>query len=179
VVGASVLAPLVSVPAAVLVVAGVAKLRSPRAASGALTAAGLPAGSVPARAVGAVEALTGAAVLAEPSRPSLALAAALYAALAWFAARLLRSSAEVASCGCFGADAPPSRLHAVFDAGAAVLLAAAAISPPPGLAVLAGRAPLAGAGLVVACAAAAYAVTLVLAHLPQTFAAYRPPGEAA
>jgi Methylamine utilisation protein MauE len=179
VVGASVAAPLVSVPAAVLVVAGVAKLRSPAAAGEALRAAGLPSGSVPARVVGAAEAAAGAAVLAAPSRPALVLAAALYAALAWFAMRLLRPAAEAASCGCFGADAPPSRVHVLFDAGAALLLAAAALAPPPGIPALAGRAPLAGAGLVVACATAAYAVTLVLAHLPAAAAAYRPRREAA
>src|SRR5579871_1193327 len=102
VVGASVAAPLVSVPAAVLVVAGVAKLRSPGAAVEALRAAGLTAGRVRARAVGAAEALAGAAVLAVPSRPTLVLAALLYAALTVFAVRLLRSG-PVASCGCFGA----------------------------------------------------------------------------
>lgn len=177
-VGASVAAPLVSVPAAVLVVAGVAKLRAPASAVGALRAAGLRSGRALARAVGAAEVAAGAAALALPSRPALVLAAALYAALACVAVRLLRA-ADVASCGCFGADAPPSRLHVLFDAWAALLMAAAALSPPPSVAALAVRAPLAGAGLVVACAAAAYAVTLVLAHLPQAVAAYRPAREAA
>ena len=178
-VGASEAAPLVSVPAAVLVVAGVAKLRAPAAAASALRSAGLPAGRGPARAVGAVEVLVGAAALALPSRPALALAAALYAALAWFAVRLLRSPAAVESCGCFGGDAPPSRVHALYDAGAALLMALAALSPPPGVAELAARAPFAGIGLVVACATAAYAVTLALGQLPAAVAAYRPPGEAA
>jgi uncharacterized membrane protein YphA (DoxX/SURF4 family) len=178
VVGASVAAPLVSVPAAVLVVAGVAKLRAPASAAAALHAAGLPSGRLPARAVGAVEMVAGATVLVAPSRPALALAAALYAALAWFAVRLLRA-AGVTSCGCFGADAPPSRVHVLFDAVAALLMAAAALSPPPAVPALAVRAPLAGIGLVVACAAAAYAVTLVLSHLPQAVAAYRPAREAA
>jgi Methylamine utilisation protein MauE len=173
VVGASVAAPLVSVPAAVLVVAGVAKLRAPASAAAALRAAGLPSGRPLARAVGAAEVAAGTAALAVPSRPALALAAALYAALACVAVRLLRA-ADLASCGCFGVDAPPSRVHVLFDAGAALVLAAAALSPPPAVAALAVRAPLAGVGLVVACAAAAYAVTLVLAHLPQAVAAYRP-----
>ncbi len=177
-VGASVAAPLVSVPAAVLVVAGVAKLRAPASAGDALRAAGLPPGRVPARVVGAAELMAGAAVLVAPSRPALALAAALYAALACVAVRLLRASV-VASCGCFGAAAPPSRVHVLFDVGAALLMAGAALSPPPAVLALAVRAPLAGVGLVVACAAAAYAVTLVLAHLPQAVAAYRPPREAA
>ena len=51
--------------------------------------------------------------------------AALYAVLAGFAVRLLRTAAPVASCGCFGADAPPSRLHAGFDAAAAAVAALA------------------------------------------------------
>jgi hypothetical protein len=179
VVGASEAAPLVSVPAAVLVVAGVAKLRSPAAAASALRSAGLPSGRGRARAVGAVEVLVGASALALPSRPSLALAAALYAALAWFAVRLLRLPDAVESCGCFGGDAPPSRVHAVYDAGAALLIALAALSPPPGVAELAARAPVAGIGLVVACATAAYAMTLVLGQLPAAVAAYRPRGGAA
>jgi hypothetical protein len=179
VVGASVAAPLVSVPAAVLVVAGVAKLRAPAAAGDALRAAGLPGVPAAARTIGAVEALVGGAALTVPSRPALVPAAALYAALAWFAVRLLRSPDAVASCGCFGADAPPSRAHALFDAGAALLMALAALSPPPGIPALAARAPLAGAGLVVASASAAYAVTLVLGHLPAAVAAYRPGREAA
>jgi len=121
----------------------------------------------------------GASALALPSRPSLALAAALYSALAWFAVRLLRLPAAVESCGCFGGDAPPSRVHAVYDAGAALLMALAALSPPPGVAELAARAPVAGIGLVVACATAAYAMTLVLGRLPAAVAAYRPRGGAA
>jgi Methylamine utilisation protein MauE len=179
VVGASVAVPLVSVPAAVLVVAGVGKLRAPAAAAEALRGAGLPSGWGRARAVGAVEAAVGAFALAAPSPPVLVLAAALYAALAAFAVRLLRSAAPVASCGCFGADAPPSRLHAGFDVAGAAILGLAALSPPAGVPALAARAPLAGVGLVAGCAAAAYAVTLVLGHLPQAAAAYRPRREAA
>jgi len=174
VVGASVTAPLVSVLAAVLVVAGLQKLRAPAAAADAMRAAGLPAGAGAARAVGLAETGIGALVLAAPSRPALAAMAALYAILACFAVRLLRSPAPVASCGCFGADdAPPSPLHAVFDAAAAALAALAATSPPPGLPELAARAPLAGVGLVAGCLASAYAVSLVLGHLPQAARAYR------
>ena len=173
-VGTSVTAPLVSVLAAVLLVAGVGKLRAPAAATEALRAAGLPAGLVPARLVGVLEVVVGAVALAVPSAASLGAMAALYAVLAGFAVRLLRTEDAAASCGCFGADAPPSRLHAGFDVAAAAIAAVAAASPPPGLPELAARAPLAGVGLVAGCAAAAYAVTLVLTHLPQAALAYRP-----
>jgi hypothetical protein len=105
--------------------------------------------------------------------------AVLYAGLGAFALRLLRAAAPAASCGCFGADAPPSPLHAAFDAGAALVTAAAAFGPPPGLPELAAGAPLTGIALVAGCAAAAYAVTLVLGRLPEAMAAYRPPPRSA
>jgi hypothetical protein len=179
VVGASVAGPLVSVLAVVLVVAGGGKLRSPAAAADALRAAGLPAGALPARLVGAVEAAIGLLVLVAPTRPALLLMAALYAVLGVFALRLLLAAEPVASCGCFGADAPPSPLHAVFDAAAVLVALAAAIEPPPGLPELAARAPLPGVALVTGCLAAAYAVTLVLGRLPEALAAYRPRRSAA
>jgi uncharacterized membrane protein YphA (DoxX/SURF4 family) len=179
VVGASVAGPLVSVLAVVLVVAGAGKLRSPAAAADALRSAGLPSGTLPARLAGTAEAAIGALALVAPSRPALALMAALYAVLGAFAVRLLRAAGPAASCGCFGADAPPSPLHAVFDAAAAVVAAAAATGPPPGLPEMAARAALPGIALVAGCLGAAYAVTLVLGRLPEAMAAYRPRGSAA
>jgi len=171
---ASVTAPLVSVLAAVLVVAGLGKLRAPAAAADAMRAAGLPSVSGGARLVGAAELGVGALALVAPSRLSLSAMAATYALRGWFAARLLRRPEPVASCGCFGADAPPSRLHAGFDAIAAAAAGLFAVHPPSGLPELAARAPLAGAGLVAGCCACAYAVSLALRHLPQTATAYRP-----
>jgi Methylamine utilisation protein MauE len=174
VVDASVTAPLVWVPAAVLVVAGLGKIGAPAAAVEAMRAAGLPAGVTAARAVGAVEAGLGLLALAAPSARVLILTAALYALLAAFAVRLLRAGDGVASCGCFGADGPPSRLHAGFDVLAALALAASAAAPPPGLLGLAVRAPVAGAGLAAGCWGCAYAVSLALRHLPAAAGAYRP-----
>jgi len=174
VVGASVAGPLVSVLAVVLVVAGGGKLRSPAAAADALRSAGLPAGALPARLVGAAEAAIGLLVLVVPARPALVLMAGLYAVLGAFALRLVLAAEPVASCGCFGADAPPSPLHAAFDAAAALVALTAAVEPPPGLPELAARAPLPGVALVAGCVAAAYAATLVLGRLPEAVAAYRP-----
>jgi uncharacterized membrane protein YphA (DoxX/SURF4 family) len=174
VVDASVTAPLVSVLAAVLVVAGLGKLRAPAAAAEAMRAAGLHSGAVSARLVGAAELGVGALALVAPSRPSLGAMAGTYALLAWFAARLLHRPEPVASCGCFGADAPPSRLHTGFDITAAAAAGLFAIHPPAGLPELAARAPLAGAGLVAGCCACAYAVSLALRYLPQAATAYSP-----
>ena len=173
-VDASVTTPLVSVLAAVLVVAGIGKLRAPAAAAGAMRSAGLPTGAVPARLVGVVELGVGVLALAVPTRASLLALAGVYALLGWFAVRLLRRPEPVASCGCFGTDAPPSRLHAGFNLAAAVAVGLVALHPPPGLAAQAARAPLAGIGLVAGCCACAYAVTLVLAFLPQAAGAYTP-----
>jgi uncharacterized membrane protein YphA (DoxX/SURF4 family) len=169
---ASVTAPLVSVLAAVLVVAGLGKLRVPAAAADAMRAAGLPSGAVSARLVGTAEVGVGALALVAPSRPSLGALAAVYTLLAWFAVRLLRRPEPVASCGCFGADAPPSRLHAGFDLTAAAAAALFALNPPAGVPELAARAPLAGVGLVAGTCACAYAVSLALRHLPQAATAY-------
>jgi uncharacterized membrane protein YphA (DoxX/SURF4 family) len=171
---ASVTAPLVSVLAAVLVVAGLGKLRAPTAAADAIRAAGFSSGAVPARLVGAAELGVGALALVAPSRPALGALAAVYTLLAWFATRLLRRPEPVASCGCFGADAPPSRLHAGFDVIAATAVALFAVHPPAGLPELAARAPLAGVGLVAGCCACAYAVSLALGYLPQAATAYSP-----
>ena len=181
-VGASVTAPLVSVLAAVLVVAGLGKLRAPAAAADAMRAAGMPAGTVPARLAGSVETAVGIVVLAAPSQPALLAMAALYAVLAGVSVRLLRAAVPAASCGCFGADAPPSRLHAWFDAAAALIAALAAVTPPPQhCPTLAASAP-AGRRWPrgPAARAAAYAVSLVLRHLRGSLAtAYRPGREAA
>jgi uncharacterized membrane protein YphA (DoxX/SURF4 family) len=174
VVDASVTTPLVSVLAAVLVVAGLGKLRAPAAAAGAMRSAGLPAGALPARLVGAVELGVGVLALAAPARVSLLALAGIYALLGWFAARLLRRPEPVPSCGCFGTDAPPSRLHAAFNVAAAAAIVLVALHPPPGLPEQAAHAPLAGVGLVAGCCACAYAVTLVLAFLPQAAGAYTP-----
>ncbi len=167
-------APLVSVLAAVLVGAGLGKLRAPAAAADAMRAAGFHSGALSARLVGAAELGVGALALIAPSRPSLAAMAGIYALLGWFAARLLRRPEPVVSCGCFGADAPPSRLHAGFDITAAAAAALFAVDPPSGLPELAARAPLAGAALVVGCCACAYAVSLALRYLPQAATAYSP-----
>jgi hypothetical protein len=179
VVGASVAGPLVSVLAVVLMVAGAGKLRAPAAAADALRAAGLPPGAIPARLVGSAEAGVGLLVLIAPSRPALVLMASLYAVLGAVALRLVLASEPAASCGCFGADTPPSPLQAAFDAGAVVVAVAAAVDPPPSLPELAARAPLAGVALVAGCCAAVYAVTLVLGRLPEALAACRPRRSAA
>ena len=180
VVGTSVTVPLVSVLAAVLVVAGLGKLRAPAAAADAMRAAGVPAGPGPARLAGGLEVAVGIAVLAAPSRPALAgHGGALRGPRLRRRAAAARSGAGRVVRVLRRRRARPRRLHAWFDAGAALVAAAIAVSPPPGIATQAARAPLAGVGLVAGCAAAAYAVSLVLRHLPEVATAYRPGQEAA
>jgi hypothetical protein len=127
----SALAPTFATAAALLVLAGASKLRSPLTARAALAAAGLPVGDVAARLLGAGELVLGAACLAWPTPLLAGSLAAAYLAFAAVVALLLRRGGAV-PCGCFGADAfSASRLHAAMDlVAAAVCLAAIAVRPP-------------------------------------------------
>jgi len=159
-------APL-AVAALVLVVAGVAKLRAPAPAAGALRELGLPAAAPAIRAFAVGEIALGMWALVDPSSaPAIALACC-YAA---FAGLALLLAARRASCGCFGEDEfPASRFQALLSAVLAVACAAAAVWPPSGLLDRpAGQAAV----LVVGIAASAYATVLAYTQLPAAWSAW-------
>ncbi|MEA2390284.1 MAG: hypothetical protein QOK31_393 [Solirubrobacteraceae bacterium] len=154
--------------AAVLVVAGAAKLRAPGAAADAVRQAGLRGGTGAIRALAAVEIAVGLACLAFPVRPlALALAAA-YLGFAAFTVRLIRTSKANGSCGCFGERSVPAhRGHVVLNGLGAAIAGIAVAAPPVGLvgSVAHEGAPRALL-LALGVAAAAWALCLLYTALP-------------
>jgi hypothetical protein len=166
------LAPLVWTLAALLAIAGIAKLRYPAPAANAMARAGFGAGLSGARLTGLLECGVGAWVLLDPSVPALGALALAYATLAsgiWAMRR-----ADVADCGCFGESASlkPSRLHLAVNLIAAALVALAALSPPPGLRAAIERAPLEAVALIAGVAAAILLSYLAFTALQGAWSAY-------
>jgi hypothetical protein len=163
----------IAVAAIVLAVAGVAKLRSPRAAAQALAGAGFAVRPGPAamRAIAGGEIALAAGVLLAPGRATSALLAATYASLALVASALARAGTP---CGCFGAEdgTPVSRAHVWLSAAIAVVAAAGVAWPPHGLAWLLSRSPATSATLALGIAGAAYALVLAYTELPAAWRAW-------
>ncbi|HEX5260415.1 MAG TPA: MauE/DoxX family redox-associated membrane protein [Gaiellales bacterium] len=138
-VGSEARAALVAVPAALLVVAGAAKLAGGgRELGSALEALGLPRAA--ARPLAAVELLVGVACLLAPSTPPLIAMATLYASFAAVTVVRLRRG-DRAACGCLWGDDESSRTQVAVDLAAAVIAAAGALAPPPSLLRLAADRP--------------------------------------
>ncbi|MGI8579268.1 MAG: MauE/DoxX family redox-associated membrane protein [Solirubrobacteraceae bacterium] len=160
------LPPLLTV-AAVLVVAGVAKLRAPGRAVGALQEAGLPGGRTVIRLVAVAELAVGLMNLLAPSRGSAAALALAYLAFAVFTARLIRIGRAGSSCGCFGEGAAPAHAgHVALNLMAAGLGSLAVLSPPDGLVAILRRDPALGSLTLLTVAGAAWALCLIYAALP-------------
>ena len=152
---------------ALLVVAGVAKLRDPVPLVRALRSVGLRVPAPAVRVGAAAEVALGAAALLTGSRTAAALVALSYAAFSGFVLVALRRGGVVSSCGCFGrADVPPTRTHAVLTAGLAAVAAAVAVRPIGPLVPLLDGSPAAGAPLLLATAAVAAVAYAALAVLP-------------
>lgn len=154
------------VGAALLLMAGTAKVARPVASTEALTLAGFPASSRVARGLGVGEVVLGALVLGAATLPTplptlvVAGVGLAYLAFAVVAARLLAAGAS--SCGCFGeVDAPLSRLHVAVDAALAAAGVVAATGAPPTVGGL-----LPTALVVVVVAAAAWMLRALLVQVP-------------
>lgn len=163
--------PLLSVSfatvAIVLVAAGASKLLRPAPTMGALGAMRLPASAGLVRAIGLLEVGIGAAALLLESWVPAALVAAAYAAFVVFVAAALRRGTYLQTCGCFGGlEVPPTRIHLVVDAVAALLGVAALIVAPEVLVDLVASEALAGIPLLVVVATAAFLVVATLTVLP-------------
>ncbi|MCW2608064.1 MAG: hypothetical protein JWO60_2757 [Frankiales bacterium] len=143
--------------AALLVLAGAAKVLDPAPLVRALRSLGLPGGPLVVRLAAAAEVVVGVAALLTGSRAAALAVAASYALFTAVVVRGLLRGGVLASCGCFGkADTPPTRTHAVVTAGLAAV--ALAVDPPtPGALTL---------PLLVASAAVAVTAYLALAVLP-------------
>jgi Methylamine utilisation protein MauE len=158
--------------AGILVVSGVAKVRSPRPAAESLFANGVPVGAWMVRLLAVAEIVLGLAAILRP-RPAVAFAVAGAYVLFAVAASLFLWSPRVRSCGCMGDRAvPPSVLHVVMNLAAAAFAAAAALtgvdSLPSVVATLGWGAPL----LVAGSAAVAYLAASAVSLFPAAYGAY-------
>src|SRR4051794_5899759 len=93
--------------AALLVLAGVAKIVRPDATVGALRSVGAPASVLAVRALGAWEATLGTAALIVGGVVVDVLVGAAYAAFLAFVVSARWRGGAVTSCGCFGRDDTP------------------------------------------------------------------------
>lgn len=156
--------------ALVLCIAGLAKLRSPTAAAGALTAIGLPGRAMLVRAFATGELALGAACALSPSAATATTATCVYAAFAGISLVLARHRK---ACGCFGEhDAPATVAQSVLSGLLALLAVTAALFPPHGLGWLLARSPQYAAVFALGTGGLAYAIVLVYTELPQAWRAW-------
>jgi hypothetical protein len=152
---------------ALLVLAGVPKLKDPMPLVRALRSVRLPASRALVRALAVVEVVVGLSAVVHPGPLTGAAVTASYLVFTAFVALTLRRGGVLGSCGCFGRpDTPPTIGHPVVTAGFAAGAGALVLAPPAGP-VWASATPemvaLAGfAGLV------GWLAYLVMAVLPTT-----------
>jgi hypothetical protein len=140
-----------------LILTGIAKIRSPNEVARALGALGLPGGSLLGVAIGAVEVIVGVSALF--FELALAVQGVVYVAFSIWIVVALRSDAPLASCGCLGRpDTPPTVAHLVMNLLAAVFSFGAAVTGPIEL----------GGGLEGAAALTVVAVGVYLAYIVLT-----------
>lgn len=159
-------APLLAA-AAILVLAGAAKLREPGPAIRFASTLGIPGAGVFVRAAAGVEILVGVGALLRP-RPAAIAIALLFALFTVLAARQLRRGDSL-PCGCLGArEVVPSRFHLWLNGTCAGVGVLAAFAPPPAFVTYAAAQPLsavvvglAAVGVALLCQAGlVYAPTL-------------------
>ncbi len=164
--------------AAVLVVAGLAKLLRPTPTAIVMARAGLGGRDVHARLLGGVEVVTGSAAVVLGGRLSAAAVGLCYLAFAAFTARQV-ASGEPADCGCFGAaSAPTTLVHVVANAGLAALAGWASLAPVGGIRELWSAGAGTALGLLLIVAVATMALRALLTDLPAALAAGRGHAEA-
>jgi hypothetical protein len=121
------------VVAALLGVAGLAKVRRPLPTAQAMRTAGLPGSLGLARALGVIEVVVALLALGFGGPSTALVVAAAYVAFASVSIRLVARGAA-GGCGCFGDEsAPVTNLHVGLDLVAAVLAGLAALWPTDGL----------------------------------------------
>jgi hypothetical protein len=160
--------------AALVLVAGIAKLVRPAGTAAAIIAAQPPRHLERGVTRGAVEALgvaeigAGAAALGFGNRATAALIAAAFIAFSAFAVRLLRVNRGNADCGCFGVSAAPVHpVHVGVNVVAAALAVAAAVQPPGSLLDVPGHQPWVGVPFFALTVLATYAAYLALTALTE------------
>lgn len=172
--------------AALLVLAGVPKVRDPGDLVRAVRSVGLPLGRGAVRAFAVAEVVVGVVALVAPGPVTAGMLAMTYAVFTAFVVLALSRGGVLSSCGCFGrADTPPTRAHAVVTGGAtSVALVVAGTVPVAPWSVLADLGVAAVSGLVALTALVAFLAWQVMAVLPSVdpravrSAAGRRPGRA-
>jgi hypothetical protein len=168
-----VLGGLLWVVAGILAVGGLAKLRGPEATVPMLRALGLPASPLLARALGLVEVAVGVAASLLGGW-ALAAAVAVLFLVFTIAVLRLRAGGEAVSCGCFGrSSAPPTMIHAVVDAVAALVAVAAAVTDAPGFLSMRPDLPAAGLSQLGLTVLAVWLGVALLTVLPEALVAAR------
>ncbi len=166
--------------AVLLAVAGVAKAYRPLPTVRALRSVSLPASIANARTVtllGAGEAVLAVAALFTAGPIAPALVALSYAGFAIFVGYAMARGGSISSCGCFGKpDSPPTALHVVVNAGAALVAAAAAIWPAKSPVAELAASPGAGVALVALVLVIAGLAYLALAEWPRLMGVIREGG---
>lgn len=157
--------------------AGALKLSRPGPTVDVMKAAGLGRLARPAgvRVLATGECLAGGVALLFAPAAAIAATAILYASFAAFLSYVLLSGREVESCGCAGRSAvPPNWIHVGLNGAAALIAAAAALSPPSGLVGATGLWP---AGqlvlLLIAAGWTAFLAYVCVTILPEVMFAYR------
>jgi hypothetical protein len=136
-----ILLPPLLAAAAMLVLAGVAKLQQPVPAIRFAATLSVPLPGVFVRVAALVEILVGVGALLQPRAAAIAIAL-LYALFTGLVARQLRRGGGV-PCGCLGArELPPSRLHLFLNGACVCVGCLAAFAPPPPFATFAAAQPL-------------------------------------
>jgi hypothetical protein len=174
---AGVLLPAFAVAAALVVIAGAAKIVAPERAVDSLRAAGasIPASGV--RALGTMEAALGTAAALEPSALTAVGLGLAYAGFCLFLVRLMTSGNRNLDCGCFGGSgAEATGAHVALNAAALAVCVAAAISPPASFTSLIEGGTLSGITATIGIAACVYAAYLMFTAWPKAWNAYQPEG---
>jgi hypothetical protein len=160
-----------AIAAVLLGLGGVLKAVRPVDTANALHAAGLPVTSPIVRAGGVVETAVGGFGVVTGGRVAATLVAVSYGAFAVFVVAALRRGTPLASCGCFGkADTPPTVLHVVVNASAAVAAVAVVAQPGVGLAAVLREQQLAGIPFLLLVACGVGFAYLALTSVPRVLA---------
>lgn len=151
---------------AVLVVAGLAKLRRPDELAVALARwlrAPRSVATSAVRVLAAVEVAVGSAGMARPGGLAAVLVAMSYAAFTIYVSLLRRAGVALSSCGCFGEpDTPATRAHVVVTASFALASAVVASSGSAGFSSVLDAQPAGGVPLLLASVVVAALAILVL-----------------
>ena len=151
---------------ALLVAAGLPKLRDPLPLVRAIRSVGLPAGRQRIRLLAAAEVVLGVAGFVRPGPVTAGLVTLAYLVFSGFVALALSRGGVLDSCGCFGKpDTPPTKAHLLVTAVLAAASAWTAVAAH-GQSVVTGTAyPLVILGYA---ALVAFLAWLVMAVLPTT-----------